>query len=376
MREHLATCDQPHEACRSWRRPRARWPDRSSRWTPPAELRARVLSAVAATPQVPDDVHGGRPERVRPPHVTASRRQRRRCRPGRSAGAEPVSIDAARATTWSIAHGLVRPGRGGGHRHRGPGCLERRRSSDRSPTPRARSPACSRRSRWHAAAGDRCRRPGDQPPDPDQRHPGAADRGDPARRHAPTPRSPASRARSRQMQVQVASYQQQIADRGRSRGAHRAGRSARRPPRGPTSPRLPALTGRRRPRRAWPSSRPPGPATSWSRGFPRSAADQTYQAWYLAGGTPTSAGLVTAGPHGLAVVGGLDPVAGHGHHRADRRACGWRGPADRHAGRRRHSCRPPSRSGVLPPSSSAAADVLWPGCASEAALTHRRGVAR
>ncbi len=45
-------------------------------------------------------------------------------------------------------------------------------------------------------------------------------------------------------------------------------------------------------------------------GLPELAADQTYQAWYLAGGTPTSAGLMTAGPHGLAVVGGLEPVAG------------------------------------------------------------------
>ena len=45
-------------------------------------------------------------------------------------------------------------------------------------------------------------------------------------------------------------------------------------------------------------------------GLPEIGADQTYQAWYIAGGAPTSAGLVTPGPHGLAVVGGLDPVAG------------------------------------------------------------------
>ena len=45
-------------------------------------------------------------------------------------------------------------------------------------------------------------------------------------------------------------------------------------------------------------------------GLPEISADQTYQAWYIADGAATSAGLVTPGPHGLAVVSGLDPVAG------------------------------------------------------------------
>ncbi|MCY7418392.1 MAG: anti-sigma factor [Chloroflexi bacterium] len=45
-------------------------------------------------------------------------------------------------------------------------------------------------------------------------------------------------------------------------------------------------------------------------GLPEIGDDQTYQAWYIAGGTPTSAGVLTAGPHGLAIVGGLAPISG------------------------------------------------------------------
>jgi hypothetical protein len=45
-------------------------------------------------------------------------------------------------------------------------------------------------------------------------------------------------------------------------------------------------------------------------GLPPLEPGTTYQAWYLAGGTPTSAGLLVPGPQGLTVLGGLDPGAG------------------------------------------------------------------
>ncbi len=53
-----------------------------------------------------------------------------------------------------------------------------------------------------------------------------------------------------------------------------------------------------------------GPGYIMMEGLPEVAADQTYQAWYLAGGVPTSAGVMSVGPHGLAIVGGLQPISG------------------------------------------------------------------
>ena len=45
-------------------------------------------------------------------------------------------------------------------------------------------------------------------------------------------------------------------------------------------------------------------------GMPPVTSQQTYQAWYIAGDQVTSAGLMNVGTDGLAVLGGLDPVAG------------------------------------------------------------------
>ena len=53
-----------------------------------------------------------------------------------------------------------------------------------------------------------------------------------------------------------------------------------------------------------------GPGYIMVEGLPDIAADQTYEAWYGVGDEMTSAGLVTVGPHGVAIVGGLDPIAG------------------------------------------------------------------
>ena len=112
-----------------------------------------------------------------------------------------------------------------------------------------------------------------------------------------------------QMQVQVASYQQQIAvadDRvgliGQAVGAATAAGSNV-ATLASTSPEGGSAAGMA----IFPAT---GTGYIMVEGLPEIGADQTYQAWYIAGGSPTSAGLLTPGPHGLAVVGNLDPVAG------------------------------------------------------------------
>ena len=45
-------------------------------------------------------------------------------------------------------------------------------------------------------------------------------------------------------------------------------------------------------------------------GLPLASADQTYQAWYIVGGQPTSAGLLTVDEDGLAVLVASDAVSG------------------------------------------------------------------
>lgn len=45
-------------------------------------------------------------------------------------------------------------------------------------------------------------------------------------------------------------------------------------------------------------------------GLPALAGGQVYQAWYLAEGVPTSAGLMPPGSSGVAIMAGLDPGAG------------------------------------------------------------------
>jgi anti-sigma-K factor RskA len=45
-------------------------------------------------------------------------------------------------------------------------------------------------------------------------------------------------------------------------------------------------------------------------GLPSLTDDQVYQAWYLAGGVPTSAGLMDPSGTGITVMAGLDPVEG------------------------------------------------------------------
>ena len=45
-------------------------------------------------------------------------------------------------------------------------------------------------------------------------------------------------------------------------------------------------------------------------GLPSLADDQVYQAWYLSGGVPTSAGLMEPSGAGITVMAGLDPIAG------------------------------------------------------------------
>jgi hypothetical protein len=45
-------------------------------------------------------------------------------------------------------------------------------------------------------------------------------------------------------------------------------------------------------------------------GLPALEGGQVYQAWYLAGGVPTSAGLMDPPASGITVMGGLEPIAG------------------------------------------------------------------
>ena len=53
-----------------------------------------------------------------------------------------------------------------------------------------------------------------------------------------------------------------------------------------------------------------GPGYIVMQGMPPVSSEQTYQAWYLANGQPTSAGLMKVGTDGLAILSGLDPVSG------------------------------------------------------------------
>lgn len=57
----------------------------------------------------------------------------------------------------------------------------------------------------------------------------------------------------------------------------------------------------------FPSGRP---GTIVVEGLPPAAGGRTYQAWFLANGTPVSAGLMAVGSDGLAVLSGLSPVSG------------------------------------------------------------------
>jgi hypothetical protein len=57
----------------------------------------------------------------------------------------------------------------------------------------------------------------------------------------------------------------------------------------------------------FPSGRP---GTIVVEGLPPAASGRTYQAWFLANGTPSSAGLMSVGSDGLAVLSGLSPVSG------------------------------------------------------------------
>lgn len=56
----------------------------------------------------------------------------------------------------------------------------------------------------------------------------------------------------------------------------------------------------------------PGSGTGYLmlQGLPALASGQVYQAWYLADGVPTSAGLMPTGASEVAVMTGLDPIAG------------------------------------------------------------------
>ncbi len=57
----------------------------------------------------------------------------------------------------------------------------------------------------------------------------------------------------------------------------------------------------------FPSGRP---GTIVVEGLPPAASGRTYQAWFLANGTPVSAGLMSVGSDGLAVLSGLSPASG------------------------------------------------------------------
>jgi hypothetical protein len=53
-----------------------------------------------------------------------------------------------------------------------------------------------------------------------------------------------------------------------------------------------------------------GPGYVMAQGLPALAGGQVYQAWYLVGGAPTSAGLLDPSPSGVSVLAGLEPVPG------------------------------------------------------------------
>jgi len=299
VREHLATCDQAHEAFAELAPMAGALAGSVEPVDAPAELRARLMTAVAATAQVPDDVQLVAPVAAAVPIVAAV--------PVRVAPAEPTSIDAARARrdrsrmAWfglAAAAVIVIAALGAWNVS-----LQRQVSDTQGQVASLEQALTTAQQETIDANGQLTSLQG-MITDTEAQLTAALQRA-----NMSDAQLTSLQTQLQQMQVQVASYQQQIAsadDRvaliGQAIGAATtAGSNVA--TLASTSPAGGSAAGMA----IFPAT---GPGYIMVEGLPELGADQTYEAWYGSGGHMTSAALVTPGPHGLAIVGNLEPIAG------------------------------------------------------------------
>jgi hypothetical protein len=331
VREHLATCDQPHESFAEMALMGGVLAASADPVDAPVELRAQIMSAVATTAQVPDDVHvvvrttmvddvkvaapvvvpavapvvapvvvPAVAPVVAPAVVPAMTAQQ-------VTAAEPISIDAARQRrgpsrmAWfglAAAAVIVIAALGAWNVS-----LQRQVSDAQGQVASLQQAVTTAQQEAIDANGQLTSLQG-RITDTEAQLTAALQRANTSEAQLTS-----LQTQLQQMQVQVASYQQQIAsadDRvaliGQAVGAATAAGSNV-ATLASTSPAGGSAAGMA----IFPAT---GPGYIMIEGLPELGADQTYQAWYGSGGHMTSAALVTPGPHGLAIVGNLDPIAG------------------------------------------------------------------
>ena len=307
VRDHLASCDQAHGSFAELAPMTGVLAGSVDPVDAPADLRARLMTAVAATAQVPDEVQVvARPPAtpvVAPVIVPAAPV----VTPARVAPAGPVSIDTARRprgpsrmawfglaaaaviviaalAAWNVS-------------------LQRQVSDAQGQVASLQQAVTSARQDAIDANAQLTSLQG-RITDTQAQLTAALQRANTTEAQVTSLQS-----QVQQMQVQVASYQQQIAtadDRVALIGqavaaATAAGSNVA--TLASTSPAGGSAAGMA----IFPAT---GPGYIMVEGLPEIGADQTYQAWYGAGGHMTSAALMIPGPHGLAIVGNLDPIAG------------------------------------------------------------------
>jgi hypothetical protein len=300
---HLATCDQPHESFAAMAAASGALADSVEPVMPPADLRARVLAAVAVTPQVPDDVAAVARADVA---VSASPPVSIMAPTPIVAAPEPVSIDAARERrgpsrlAWiglAAAAAIVIAALGAWN------VTLQRQVSDAQDRVASLQQEVVLAQRQATDAAVEVATLQTRISDTQAQLTAAIERAD-----SSDAQLASLRGSIEQMQAQVVSYEQQIAAAdGRILLIGQAVAAATAPGSNvatlmSTEPGV-AAAGMA----IFPAS---GPGFIMVEGLPEIASDQTYQAWYGSGDQMTSAGLVEVGPHGLAIVGDLDPVAG------------------------------------------------------------------
>jgi Anti-sigma-K factor rskA len=311
--DHLATCDQPHASFAEMAAITGALATSVEPVDAPPELRARLMAAVAATPQVMDDVKVVVRDDVK--LAATSDVKLRVVDDVRTvstatvspATAAPVSIDAARAARrgpsrmgWiglAAAAAIVIAALGAWN------VSLQRQVSDSQGQVASLQQQVDLAQQQATDAGAQVASLQTQITDAQAQLTAAL-------AHADTSDAQVASLQTQiqQMQVQVASYEQQIAvtdDRIVLIGQAVAAATAA----GSNVATLASTSagGTAAGMAIFPAS---GTGYIMVEGLPEIGADQTYQAWYISGDQPTSAGLVTVGPHGLAIVGGLAPVAG------------------------------------------------------------------
>ncbi len=292
--DHLASCDRPHASFAEMAAVTGALASSADPVDAPPELRARLMAAVAATPQVMDDVQVV----VRDAVKTAS--------PTAVAMAAPISIDAARARRSPSRMGWISLAAAAVIVIAALGAWNvslQRQVSDAQGQVASLERAVT--TAQHQATDANAQLTGLQTQIMDTQAQLTAAR---ARADTSDAQVASLETQIQQIQVQVASYEQQIAvadDRVALIGQAVAAATT-------TGSNIATLASTSPDSAAAGMAIFPASGTGYImvEGLPEIGDDQTYQAWYIAGGTPTSAGVMTAGPHGLAIVGGLAPIPG------------------------------------------------------------------